>query len=171
MPPSAICGRIADFCVLVAGEPQRRAAEHDGRQIRLQREDAPERLHNQHHFDRAAAEPAVVLGKRQTQQAELGILCPNPAAPTLGLGEVGAALIEPVMVGEQPVDRVAQQPLLFGQIEIHRLGLPIVITGLDPMIYASLDAGGSSVGHVDGRIKSGQPRPRPAMGVLLGLFR
>ena len=73
------------------------------------------------------------------------------------------------MVGEQPLDGLAQQPLLFAQIEIHRLGLPFVITGFDPVIYASLDTGGSSVGHVDGRIKSGQPRP-PGQGGVARAF-
>ncbi len=104
----------------VAGEPQRRAAKHDRGQIRLQCEDAPERLHHQHHLDRAAAEAAIIFGKGQAQQTKFGILCPEAAAPTLGLGEIGAALVKSIMVGEQPLDRVAQQPLLFAQIEIHR---------------------------------------------------
>jgi hypothetical protein len=112
------------FLLLAAGEPHCGAAQHDRRQIRFQSENPPERLHDQHHLDRAAAEPAVILGKWQAQQPELSILCPEAAAPTLGLGEIGAALVKAVMIGKQSLHRVAQQPLLFGQIEIHCLRLP-----------------------------------------------
>ena len=70
---------------VAAGEPQRGAGQHDGRQIRLQREHPAERLHDQHHLDGAAAEPAMFLGEGQAEQAELGVLRPQRAAPALRL--------------------------------------------------------------------------------------
>ena len=50
------------------------AAEHDGRQIGLERERAAKSLLHQHGLDRAAAEAAVRLGERSAEQAEFGVL-------------------------------------------------------------------------------------------------
>ena len=55
------------FLRLVAGQAQRGAAQHDRRQIRFERQDPAERLHDQHDLDRAAAKPAMFLGEGQTQ--------------------------------------------------------------------------------------------------------
>src|SRR5207245_1810874 len=66
------------------------------------------------------AKPAVIFGKGQAQQTELCIPRPQGAAPPVRLGEIGAALVEAIVIGEQPLDRLAQQPLLFSQIKIHR---------------------------------------------------
>src|SRR5919205_1551788 len=87
--------------------------------MRLKCQHAPEPLHDQHRLDTAAAKSAMFLGKGQAEQAELGILRPQRAAPSLRLGEISLALLEGVGVGEQPVDALAQQPLLFGQIKVH----------------------------------------------------
>ena len=107
------------FLRLVAGQPQRGAGQHHRRQIRLQRQYAAKGLHDQHDLDRPAAEPAIFLRERQAQQPLLGIARPHPGTETLGLGKIAAPLRKAVMVGEQPVDEVAQEPLLVGQIEIH----------------------------------------------------
>ena len=72
----------------------------------------------------AAAEAAMALGERQAEQAELGILRPQLAAPALGLCRIGLALLEVVAVADQPVDAVLEQPLLVAQIEIHRSSPP-----------------------------------------------
>ncbi len=93
---------------LAAGEAQRGPGQDDRRQIGLEHQGAAERLHHQHHFDAAAAEPAMRFGKGQAEEAQLGILRPQGAAPALGLGEIGLALVEGVVVGQQPVDAVAQ---------------------------------------------------------------
>ena len=61
---------------VIAGEAQRGAGQHDRREIRLQRQRPAERLHHQHDLDAAAAEPAMLLGKRQAEQPQLGILRP-----------------------------------------------------------------------------------------------
>ena len=106
MLPSAICGRTRDLLRLAAGQPQRGAAQHDRRQIRLQRQHAAERLHHQHDLDRAAAEPAILLGERQAQQAQLGVLRPQRAAPAFGLGEIVLRCSKRVVVGQQPIDAV-----------------------------------------------------------------
>jgi hypothetical protein len=102
------------------GQAQCGTAEHHGRQIGLEDQSAAKGLHDQHDLDRAAAKAAEFLGERQTQQPELGILPPQCPAPALGLGAVGATLGKAVVVGEQPVDAVAQQTLLVGQLEVHQ---------------------------------------------------
>ena len=58
---------------------QQPAAEHHGGEIRLQHQRAAERLHHDHGLDRAAAEPAIVFGEGQPEQAELGVLRPHRA--------------------------------------------------------------------------------------------
>ncbi len=103
----------------IAGEPQRRPSKHDRRQIGFERERPAEGFHDQHRLDRPAAEPAMLLGKRQAEEAQFGVLPPEIGAPPLGLRQIAAAGGEVVTVGKQPVDAVAQQPLLLGQIKIH----------------------------------------------------
>ena len=105
---------------IAAAETHRGAAQHHGRQIRLQDQRAAERLHHQHDLDRAAAEPAVLLGERQAEQAEFGVLRPQRGAPAARLLEVVLALIERVAVGHQPIDAVLQQALFVGEGEVHR---------------------------------------------------
>ena len=104
---------------IAAGEAQGGSAEHDRREIGLQRQGAAERLHHQHDLDAAAAKPAVALGKRQPEQSLLGVARPQRAAPPLRFGQVAAAFLEGVIVREQPIDAVAQQPLFVAEIEIH----------------------------------------------------
>ena len=90
---------------LAAAEPQQAAAEHDGREIRLQRQRAAERLHHDHGLDRPAAEAAVLLARTAAEQAELGILLPQRAAPAVGLLRCNVLrALEVVVVGEQPLD-------------------------------------------------------------------
>ena len=57
-----------------------RRADHDGREIWLRHQPAPERLHQDADLDGAAAEPAMGLGDRQRQPAELGELLPELGA-------------------------------------------------------------------------------------------
>src|SRR4029453_50065 len=66
----------------------------------------------------AAANPAMLLGEGQAQQAELGILRPQTPAPAPRFGEVALALLEGVGVGEQPADAARPQPLLLPQIKV-----------------------------------------------------
>ena len=109
---------------IAGAETHRRAAQYHGRQIRLQDQRAAERLHHQHDLDRAAAEPAVFLGERQTEQAEVGVLRPHRGAPAARRFEVVLTLIERVAVGQQAVDAVLQQALFVGEGEVH-LAFPI----------------------------------------------
>ena len=109
----------------IAGtEAHRGAAEHHGRQIRLQDQRAAERLHHQHDLDRAAAEPTVFLGERQTEQPKFGVLRPQRGAPAARLLEMVLALIERIAVGHQPIDAVLQQALFIGEGEVH-LAFPV----------------------------------------------
>ena len=98
---------------------QEAAAEDHGREIGLERERAPERLHDDHRLDRAAAEAAMLLGEGQPEQAELGVLPPQRAAETLGLLRVAPPVLEGIAVGDEPVDALLQEPLFVGEIEIH----------------------------------------------------
>src|SRR6185437_3228589 len=93
----------------------------DRREIWLERERAAECLHHDHGLDRPAARPAIALGKRKPEQAELGILAPQlDTEPDRPLCEAFACR-ELVAVGHQPLDALAQHPLLFGELEIHAL--------------------------------------------------
>ena len=95
------------------------AAQHDGGEIGLQHEGAAKCFRHDHRLDRAAAEPTMLLGKRQAQQAEFGELRPHRPAPAAGFGHGGAALIEAVFVGDQTIDAILEQALIVIEIEIH----------------------------------------------------
>ena len=103
----------------VAGAPQQSAAQDDGGEVRLQHQAAAERLHHDHRLDRPAAEAAMRFGERQAEQAEFGVLLPDGAAPAVRLGHVLLALLELVLVGDQPIDAVLQQALFVGEVEVH----------------------------------------------------
>ena len=99
--------------------PQEAAAEHDRREIRLERERTAESLHHDHGLDRTAADAAVLLGEGERGEAEIDVLPPHVAAPAVGLRHVFLARLEFVALRAQPLDRVFQQPLLFGKFEVH----------------------------------------------------
>ena len=108
------------FLRLAAGKAQRGSAEHDRRQIRFQREDAAERLHHQHHIDRRRRRTRHSSSANGNPKSPSSAYCDHSARlQPSGSARYASPLVEGVMVGEQPVDRVAQQPLLFGQLEIH----------------------------------------------------
>ena len=100
---------------------QEAAADHDGRQIRLQHQRLAERFHHDHGFDRAGAEAAIGFRERQAQQALLGELAPDGLAPAALLLLVLLARIEIVGVGQETVDAFLEKALLLGQIKIHVL--------------------------------------------------
>ena len=87
--------------------------------IRLQHQAAAERLHHDHCLDRPAAEAAMRFRERQAEQTEFGVLLPDGAAPAVGFGHVFLALLELVLIGDQPIDAVLQQSLFVGEIEVH----------------------------------------------------
>ena len=59
-----------------SAEPQKSAGEHDGGEIRLQRQSAADLLHHDHGLDRPAGRAAVLFGERQAEEAELGVARP-----------------------------------------------------------------------------------------------
>ena len=67
----------------------------------------------------AAAETAMRFRERQAEQAEFGVLLPDGAAPAVWFGHVLLALLELVLIGDQPIDAVLQQTLFVGEIEVH----------------------------------------------------
>src|SRR5215471_9051589 len=133
-----------------AAVAQEAAAEHDGSEIRFERQGSAERFHRNHRLDRPAGGAAVTLGEGQPQQPELGVLRPQLAAPAFRVLAVGLALLEPVAVAEQPVEALLEKPLFLAEIEIHlpSLPAPFVHHRAWPVVH----------GSVDGRNKSGHER-------------
>ena len=85
------------------------SAQHDGGEKRFQHQRSAERLHHQHDFLGAAAEAAVVLGERQTKQAEFGELRPNGGGKSFGQGQCRPlALSETVRVAQHAADAFDQ---------------------------------------------------------------
>jgi hypothetical protein len=74
----------------------------------------------------------MLLGKGHGQQAELRKTRPGLAAPALRLRHGVLARLEAVAIGHEPIDRVLEQPLFVGKIEIHSHAP--VMAGLDPAI-------------------------------------
>src|SRR5439155_1004472 len=72
-----------------------------------------------HGLDRAAAEPPETLLERQPEQPELGVFGPQLPAKTFRRLHVGLARLELVMVRQQSLDAVLEQPLLLVQLEVH----------------------------------------------------
>src|SRR5215470_6795887 len=100
---------------------QETAAEHHGSEIRFKRQGPAERFHRDHRLDRPARGAAVTLGEGQPQQAELGILRPQFAAPALWALAVGLALLEGVAIAEQTIETLLEKPLFLAEVKIHRL--------------------------------------------------
>ena len=121
--PQAAVGDLRQQVVallVAAAEADESAAEHDRREIGLQRERAAERLHDDHGLDRPAAEAAVLLPERQAEQTKLGILRPELRAPAFRALAVALARFEVVAVRQQPLDTVLEQALLFAEVEVHQ---------------------------------------------------
>ncbi len=86
-----MAGSVADFCRVGGGGVDGGAGEDDGGEVGFEGEDAAEFLHDQHDFDGAAAEAAVLFGEGQAEQAEFGVAGPHGFAPAAFGGEVGFA--------------------------------------------------------------------------------
>ena len=100
------------------------AADPHRRQIGLDDEPLPDRLHDDHHVHRRAAEAVVLGGKRQTHEAHLGQLAPGLLAPSLGRRHDLAARVERVVIGDEALEAVREKLLLLREIEVHRVVRP-----------------------------------------------
>ena len=96
-----------------------RCADHDGGEIRLGDKPAPERFHQDADLDRAAAEPAMGLGNRQRQPAEIGELLPDVGAEAERIAGDLAAVIGGIGLADEAVGTFAQQPLLVARGKVH----------------------------------------------------
>src|SRR6185312_17392796 len=105
--------------LFAAAQLQQRAGQNNRRKIRLQRQRAAERIHDDHAVDGAAADAAVFFRERQSKQAELCILLPQLAREAVGLPRIGLQCLEAILVGEQAIDAVLEQLLLVAQLKIH----------------------------------------------------
>ena len=98
---------------------QKPAADHHRRHIGFDHQCAAELLHDHHGIDRAAAEPAIGFRQGGRKQPKLGKLGPVfGIAPRFGAGEFAPVLVS-IIVGQIFRDRIAEQRLLFAEIEIH----------------------------------------------------
>ncbi len=102
-----------------AAEPDQAAGKNDSCEIGLERQRPADLLHHDHGLDRPTAGAAVFFVERQPKQAKLGIALPHAKTPAARLLHVALARFERVVIGEQPLDAMAQNLLLFGQREIH----------------------------------------------------
>ncbi len=100
----------------VAQEP---TGEHHGREIGFEHETAPERLHDDHGLDRAAAEPALGLGEGEAEKPHFGIPRPEIGRPALRGLQIFLPLLEIIMLGDEFLDAVLEQRLFLAKIEIH----------------------------------------------------
>ncbi len=101
------------------GAPEEAAGENDGGEIRLQRQRAAERLHDQHRLDGAAAKTAVLFGEGHAEQAELRVPTPELLAETQRRRPIGLAALEAVSILHQPRDIVGDEALFLVEIEVH----------------------------------------------------
>ena len=104
---------------LAAGRGDHAAAQHDGRQERLEHQAFAELLHDDHGLDRAAAVAAILFRERHAEPAQLGELRPvlrQPAA--FGRGDL-AAILERVLVANEALGAVLQLLLFVGKRQIH----------------------------------------------------
>ena len=105
--------------LLAAAQADGAAGQHHGRQVRLDHQRAAERLHHDHRVHAAAAEAAELLGDRHAQQPHRGKPLPGHRAHALARIDDRPALLERVVLGEELLDRVLQQLLLFRVVEVH----------------------------------------------------
>jgi hypothetical protein len=119
----ALCDLRHPFGALLgrAAEPQEAAAQDHGGEIGFQRQHPAKRFHHDHRLDGPATDAAVFLRKRQRHQPHLGIVAPHGSAPARVRFQDAVALLEPVFVGQKPVERILQDRLFLGKVKIHRL--------------------------------------------------
>src|ERR1700724_1960644 len=96
------------------------AGEYHRLKIRLQHKMTAECLHDDHGFDRSAAETARLLGKRRGEQAEIGEFLPVWLAPAILASNDRAAPIEIVTCPQHPLDGVLQDLLFVYEFDVHR---------------------------------------------------
>ncbi len=106
----------------IAAMLQQIPAQHHRCQIGLDRQRAADRLHHNHALHRPAAEPALLLGKRQGQNPRLGIFRPNLRIKPARQPHISLALLKiPVSPIQKLAEALLQQSLILVQIEIHVL--------------------------------------------------
>jgi hypothetical protein len=87
--------------------------------VGLHHEALAERLHDQHHVHRVAAEAPVFLREGHAEEAHLGEGRPDRLAPAGGRIHDLGPRVDRVLVGQVTLEAVGQELLLFAQIEVH----------------------------------------------------
>ena len=101
------------------------AAQHDGRQERLQHQAFAELLHDDHGLDRTAAVAAILFREGHAEPAQLGHLRPVLRQPALFGGGDLAAVLESVLVANEALRGVLQLLLFVGKGQVHLFFLQI----------------------------------------------
>ena len=97
-----------------ATEGERRAAQHDGWDERLEHEALAESFHQNHGLDGRAAKTAAIFRKGDAEPAEAGERAPMfPAKALLAVRESGAG-VERIRVGHEAIDAVLDHRLVGG---------------------------------------------------------
>ena len=94
-------------------------ADHHRGEIGFGNQPAPERFHQDADLDRAAAKPAMVLGDRQRQPAELGELLPDLGAEAERIVRQETAMVGVVGLRHKTFGTLTQHPLLVAQCKVH----------------------------------------------------
>jgi hypothetical protein len=106
---------------LAAGGRDHAAAQHDGRQERLQDQALSELLHDDHGLDRAAAVAAIFFREGHAEPAQLGELRPVLGQPAALGGDDLAAVLERVLVANEALGSLLELLLFVGKGQIHFL--------------------------------------------------
>jgi hypothetical protein len=125
LSPAAIRGSHSVLEVGAGGTPNQRRGDHRGGEIGFEQQPGAEGIHCQPGFERAIAQPAMVLADADGQHAKFGQFLPDVAAPARCRVADAAAALEAVVPGDEATDRIGQRTLVVGEVEIHVAGLTV----------------------------------------------
>ena len=109
--------RVSDSA---ANSLQSTAAQDDGLEIRLNRDDLAKLFHNQRIFEISATKAAMFFAEGRTKHAKILRQClPNACITPAAAGDHLAAAVEIVGVRQKAAQCVADHVLRFGVAEIH----------------------------------------------------
>jgi hypothetical protein len=104
---------------LRAAVAEEAAPQHHRAEVGLDHQAAAEFFHDDHGFDRTAAEAAEIFRERCAEQAQLSEGRPVLVVPAAVALRDRAAIVERVVVLHELLHAVAQQRLFFGEGKIH----------------------------------------------------
>jgi hypothetical protein len=115
-------GQPSGLKVGAGGTANQRRGDHGGGKIGFEQQPGAEGIHCQAGFERAIAQPSMVLVDADGQYAKFGQFLPDFAAPARGRVADAAAALEAVVPGDETTDSIGQRTLVVGEVEIHVAG-------------------------------------------------